>query len=183
MNDDVIYDAFSGVDEEYLSAADDTDAIRLSFQRDRTRTVKIIGTVCACVCFVLAAVWTGAQRLPGKTPSALPDETVPADPPPVQTEPAGSEPGSVPPETASAAPPVQTTDTPSVGGGEKPVQATEAPFSEAPASDDGSVIWADGDTSAVGSAIVGWNGKQIDYALWSVLQEGTGDRTLAITAS
>ena len=31
MNNDVIYDAFSGVDEEYLSSADDTDAIRLSF--------------------------------------------------------------------------------------------------------------------------------------------------------
>ena len=79
MNNDIIYDAFSGVREEYLSAADDINAIRLSFRKNRARTVRMIGTVCACVVLVLAAGWISSQSWFGKTPALTPDNTSIAD--------------------------------------------------------------------------------------------------------
>ena len=75
MNNDVIYDAFSGVDEEYLSVADNADAIRQSFKKNRARKTKIIGSVVCCAVLVLAAGWISSQHWFGKTPSVIPNET------------------------------------------------------------------------------------------------------------
>ncbi len=80
MNTANIYDAISGFDEKYVSAADDTDAIRSSFRKNRARTVKITGTVCACAAVVIAAVWIGSQSRFGKTPEATPKSTTIANP-------------------------------------------------------------------------------------------------------
>ncbi len=85
MNNDVIYDAVSGVDEVYLSAADNADAVRNSFKKNRARKTKIIGSVVCCAALVLAAGWISTQNWFGKTPSVMPEETAnagaqPADP-------------------------------------------------------------------------------------------------------
>jgi hypothetical protein len=44
------------------------------------------------------------------------------------------------------------------------------------------VIWGDGSGTSV-SSIETWNGKQIGYELWEVLQKDTSGRTIAIVAS
>ena len=45
-----------------------------------------------------------------------------------------------------------------------------------------SVIWADENVGTEDSAIINWNEKEIDYSLWTVLQQETDNRTIAITA-
>ena len=104
MNTENIYDAVSGVDQQFVSAADDTDAIRLSFKKNRARKTKIIGSVVCCAALVLAAGWISSQNWFGKTPSVMPNETANAGShltAPTQTEPTETQPGSVPPATDS----------------------------------------------------------------------------------
>lgn len=80
MNTENIYDAVSGVDQQFVSAADDTDAIRLSFKKNRVRKTKIIGSVVCCAALVLAAGWISLQNWLSKTPSVMPDGTTSAGP-------------------------------------------------------------------------------------------------------
>ena len=104
MNTENIYDAVSGVDQQFVSAADDTDAIRLSFKKNRARKTKIIGSVVCCAALVLAAGWISSQNWLSKTPSVMPNETTNAGShltAPTQTEPTETQPGSVPPATDS----------------------------------------------------------------------------------
>ena len=77
MKTDAIYDAISGLDETYVSAADNSDAIRLSFRKNRTRKSKTIGTVCACAVVVMASGWIGSQGWFGKKPPASQNTYVP----------------------------------------------------------------------------------------------------------
>ena len=70
MRTENIYDAISGLDETYVSASDDSDAIRLSFRKNRARKIKMIGTVCACAAVVIASGWIGSQGWFGKKPPA-----------------------------------------------------------------------------------------------------------------
>ena len=104
MNNDVIYDAFSCVDEEYLSAADNADAIRQSFKKNRARKTKIIGSVVCCAALVLAAGWISSQNWLSKTPSVMPNETTNAGShltAPTQTDNTETQPGSISSATAS----------------------------------------------------------------------------------
>ena len=73
MNTSAIYDAISGFDEAYVSAAENTDAIRQSFHKRRTRQIQMIGTVCACAAVMLAAGWIGSQGWFGQKPPAAPN--------------------------------------------------------------------------------------------------------------
>ena len=51
-------------------------------------------------------------------------------------------------------------------------------------SDDSSVIWSEpGGVSSSSYAYVLWNGKQIGYELWKILQKDTAGKTIAIIAS
>lgn len=79
MNTGMIYDAVSGVDQQFVSAADDTDAVRLSFKRNRARKAKIIGSVVCCAALALTAGWIGSRNWFGKTPSVMQDNTTVAD--------------------------------------------------------------------------------------------------------
>lgn len=72
MNTSAIYDAISGFEEAYVSAAENTDAIRQSFHKRRTRQIQMIGTVCACAAVMLAAGWIGSQGWFGKRPPVTP---------------------------------------------------------------------------------------------------------------
>ena len=72
MNTSAIYDAISGFEEAYVSAAENTDAIRQSFHKHRTRQIQMIGTVCACAAVMLAAGWIGSQGWFGKRPPVTP---------------------------------------------------------------------------------------------------------------
>ena len=72
MRTEAIYDAISGFEEAYVSAAENTDAIRLSFRKHRTRQIQMIGTACACAAVMLAAGWIGSQGWFGKRPPAAP---------------------------------------------------------------------------------------------------------------
>ena len=104
MNTENIYDAVSGVDKKFVSAADDTDTIRLSFKRNRARKTKIIGSVVCCTVLVLAAGWISSQNWFGKTPSVTPNEATNAGAhltDPTQTEPTETQPGNIPPAMAS----------------------------------------------------------------------------------
>ena len=104
MNTENIYDAVSGVDQQFVSAADDTNAIRLSFKKNRARKTKIIGSVVCCAALVLATGWISSQNWLSKTPSVMPNETTNAGShltAPTQTEPTETQPGSVPPATDS----------------------------------------------------------------------------------
>ncbi len=99
MNNDVIYDAFSGINEEYLSVADNTDAIRHSFKKNRAKKTKIIGSVVCCAVLVIAAGWISSQNWFGKTPSVMPNETTNAGShltTPTQTDNTETQPGSTP---------------------------------------------------------------------------------------
>ena len=104
MNNDIIYDAFSGVREEYLSAADNADAIRHSFKRNRARKTKIIGSVVCCAALVLAAGWIGSQNWFQKTPAVLPGNTTIANQPVSEqpsSQPTEAQPGIIPQETVA----------------------------------------------------------------------------------
>ena len=79
MKTDAIYDAISGFDETYVTAADNSDAIRLSFRKNRTRKIKTIGTVFACAVVVMASGWIGSQGWFGKKPPASPNTLVPQE--------------------------------------------------------------------------------------------------------
>ena len=97
MNTENIYDAVSGVDQQFVSAADDTDAIRLSFKKNRARKTKIIGSVVCCAALVLAAGWISSQNWLSKTPSVMPNETTNAGShltTPTQTDNTETQPGS-----------------------------------------------------------------------------------------
>ena len=62
MKTDILYDAVSGFDEKFVSAAEDTDAIRKSFHNNRVRKIKTIGSICACVAVVIAVGWFSSQK-------------------------------------------------------------------------------------------------------------------------
>ena len=133
MNTENIYDAVSGVDQQFVSAADDTDAIRLSFKKNRARKTKIIGSVVCCAALVLAAGWISSQNRFGKTPSVMPNETSNAGShltAPTQTEPTETQSGNIPPATDST----QSTEDRQTTIGEQPSTSdkeTEVPASSA----------------------------------------------------
>lgn len=79
MKTENIYDAISGFDEKYVSASDNSDAIRLCFRKNRARKIKMIGTVCACTVVVMASGWIGSQRWLGKKPSVEQNTFVPQE--------------------------------------------------------------------------------------------------------
>ena len=102
MNTENIYDAVSGVDQQFVSAADDTDAIRLSFKKNRARKTKIIGSVVCCAVLVLAAGWASFQNRFGKTPSVFLNDPTTADHLPTEpneTQSALTQPGVIPQAT------------------------------------------------------------------------------------
>ena len=142
MNNKVIYDAVSGVSEEYLSAADDTDAIRRSFQKDRSRRTKIIGTVCACAVLVLAAGWISSQGWFGKTPAVLPgdtnisDQQITGQP---ASQPTEAQPGVIPPDTVETK---ESDNGKSTTVGEQPSASDKE--TESPASSSGNETQTDG---------------------------------------
>ena len=79
MRTESIYDAISGFDEEYVSASDNSDAIRLSFRKNRARKIKTIGTVCVCAAVVIASGWIGSQGWFGKKPPVGQNTFVPQE--------------------------------------------------------------------------------------------------------
>ena len=79
MRTENIYDAISGFDEEYVSASDNNDAIRLSFRKNRARKIKMIGTVCTCAVVVMVSGWIGSQGWFGKKPPVEQNPFVPQE--------------------------------------------------------------------------------------------------------
>ncbi|MBQ7100995.1 MAG: hypothetical protein IJN81_05135 [Clostridia bacterium] len=68
MNTNNIYDAISGFDEKYISAADNTDAVSLSFRKHKNHKLKIVETLCACAALIIATGWISSQNWFGKNP-------------------------------------------------------------------------------------------------------------------
>ena len=181
MNTETLYDAVSGMDESYLAAAADTEAIRRSYKRNRARKLKTAGAVC-CAALVIAAAWIGGKNLFGKIPTVTPGS------PTAQTDETGepgeteSIPGIVPPATEPSdeteAPPDETLTPPEDSTApEAPAEpesstAPQEPVQTSPGTED----------STEGSAMVNWNGKLLGYTLWSLLQTNTDGKTLEIAA-
>lgn len=68
MNTNTIYDAISGFDEKYILAADNTDAISLSFRKHKDCKVKTVETLCFCAALLIATGWISSQSWFGKKP-------------------------------------------------------------------------------------------------------------------
>ena len=79
MRTENIYDAISGLDEKYVTASDNSDAIRLSFRKNRAHKIKMIGTVCACTVVVMVSGWIGSQGWFGKKPPTEQNTFVPQE--------------------------------------------------------------------------------------------------------
>ena len=79
MRTENIYDAISGLDEKYVTASDNSDAIRLSFRKNRAPKIKMIGTVCACTVVVMVSGWIGSQGWFGKKPPVESNTFVPQE--------------------------------------------------------------------------------------------------------
>ena len=147
----------------------------------------MISALCCCIVIAMVAVGFGSQKWFGKTPAVILNDTTTADHLPTEpneTQPPVTQPGVIPQETEilSSATTQSTHETPSVGNVEPSTKATEPLTTQPPASPDDSVIWGDGSGTSV-SSIETWNGKQIGYELWEVLQKDTTGRTIAIVAS
>ncbi|MBQ3602837.1 MAG: hypothetical protein IJA02_03255 [Clostridia bacterium] len=86
MNTNTIYDAVSGFDEKYILAADNTDAISLSFRKHKNHKLKVVETLCACAALVIATGWISSQSWFGKNPviaqstTAVSNNTTQTDP-------------------------------------------------------------------------------------------------------
>lgn len=61
-----IYDAVSGLDEKYVLDAENSEAVRLSFRKNRARKIKMIRTVSACAAVVIATGLIASQGWLGK---------------------------------------------------------------------------------------------------------------------
>ena len=68
MNTNTIYDAISGFDEKYISAADNTDAVSLSFRKHKNHKLKIVETLCACAALIITTGWISSQNWFEKKP-------------------------------------------------------------------------------------------------------------------
>ena len=131
MNAEMFYDAVSGIDKKFVSAADDTDAIRFSFKKNRARKTRAIGSVVCCAVLVIAAGWFGMQNRFGKMPSLISNDTITAEHLPTEpneTQSAAINPGVIPQETED--PQSETTqsphETPS-GSQEQPASTAQTP--------------------------------------------------------
>jgi hypothetical protein len=184
--------AFADISDDLIPSASDDAAVRKAFRRYRSRRNQMIGALCFCI--VVAAIGFGARNWFPKTPAVTPGETAGAEHrPTAQTEnqPTDPAPGVIPPETVSDA---ESENREPTTAGEQPGTSeketaqpddntgthTEAPL-ETP-SDDASVIWEEGGGTS-SSAYVLWNGKQVGYELWEILQPDTAGKTVAIVAS
>ncbi|MBR5410498.1 MAG: hypothetical protein IK104_07475 [Clostridia bacterium] len=172
--------AFADIHDDLIRAASDDAAVCRAFRQYRARRNKTIGALCCCAVIAMVAVGFGLKNRFGKQPSVVSNEPAATDRLP--TEPDGTElpdqPGVIPQEQTSS-----TVETPSSDDTEPFVPETETPTQDTPVpQDDDSVIW--GDThGTLPSAYVLWNGKQIDYYLWTVLQSDTSGKVIAIVAS
>ena len=106
--------AFADVDNAYLAAANDTEAIRRSFLQQKKRRTGLIGTVCGCIIVVFAVAAFGSGRRFRQTPAVIPSETGAADH--TMTAPSSSETpatvsGFIPPETEAPSSAGQITET------------------------------------------------------------------------
>ncbi|MBR4048913.1 MAG: hypothetical protein IKK09_00285 [Clostridia bacterium] len=68
MNTNTIYDAISGFDEKYILAADNTDAVSLSFRKHKNHKLNIVETLCACAALIITTGWISSQNWFGKNP-------------------------------------------------------------------------------------------------------------------
>ena len=178
--------AFADVDNDYAAAANEIETIRRSFNHKKKRRTQMIGAVCGCIIVVFAVAAFGSGRWFHQTPAVIPSETGTAD------HPMTGAPSSETPSTVPGFVPSETQD-PSVSNEtqNQPTQSIEpssviSPAVDAttgtPVSPDDSVIWGKPGTVS-GSAYVTWNGKQVGYELWEILQKDTSGKTIAIVAS
>ena len=201
MNGNEYILAFADIHDDLIHAASDDTAVRKVFRQYKSRRNKMISALCCCIVIAMVAVGFGSQKWFGKTPAVILNDTTTADHLPTEpneTQPPVTQPGVIPQETESLSSatsqsphetpsvsqeqPASTVQTPSVGNVEPSTKATEPLTTQPPASPDDSVIWGDGSGTSV-SSIETWNGKQIGYELWEVLQKDTTGRTIAIVAS
>lgn len=201
MNGNEYILAFADIHDDLIHSASDDTAGRKVFRQYKSRRNKMISVLCCCIVIAVVAVGFGSQNRFGKTPSVISDDTATADHMPTDpdgTTPSVTQPGVIPQETGSLPPettrraqespvisqeqPASTVETPSAGNAEPSAQPPETSAPETPVSPDDSVIW--GEPGAVsGSAFVLWNGKQVGYELWEILQKDTAGKTIAIVAS
>ena len=71
--------AFADVDNAYLAAANDTEAIRRGFLQQKKRRTQMIGAVCGCIIVVFAVAAFGAGHWFRQMPAVIPSETGTAD--------------------------------------------------------------------------------------------------------
>lgn len=201
MNGNEYILAFADIHDDLIHSASDDTAVRKVFRQYKSRKNKMISALCCCIVIAMVAVGFGSQKWFGKIPSVISNDTTTAEylpTEPNETQPAVTQPGVIPQETKSL--PDETTqsthetpsvsqeqpaprvETPTTGHTEPSTGAPEPPATQPPASSDDSVIWGDGSGTSV-SSIETWNGKQIGYELWEVLQKDTSGKTIAIVAS
>ena len=207
MKNHVIYAAVSGIDESYLADAENMSEIKAEFQRDRKRKRAAIIGICACFLVIVGMIgipkiFSFQSHDPGTaTPSVISNDTITAEHLPTEqneTQPPVTQPGVIPQETerlpsettqsphetpsGSQEQPASTAPTPSAGHTEPSTKTPETAAPEAPVAPDDSVIWGEPGSASAGAYVL-WNGKQVAYELWEILQKDTAGRTIAIVAS
>ena len=136
--------AFADVDNAYLAAASDTEAIRRGFLQQKKRRTQMIGAVCGCIIVVSAVAAFGSGHWFRQMPAVIPSETEIGDHT-MTGSPSSEAPSTVsafiPPETEAPSSTVQVTETEqnpqtsSVAGEaqNQPTQSTESSSVTSPA--------------------------------------------------
>ena len=106
--------AFADVDNAYLAAANDTEAIRRGFLQQKKRRTQMIGAVCGCIIVVFAVAAFGSGHWFRQMPAVIPSETEIGDHTMTQvpsSETLSTVSAFIPPETEAPSSTVQVTET------------------------------------------------------------------------
>lgn len=83
MNDYTMYDAVSGIDEKYLAASEDGEAVKAAIRSARRKRRVVLLSACACVILLVCAVGPirhYLNHMPGKEPTPIVEPGRPDDP-------------------------------------------------------------------------------------------------------
>ena len=86
MKENKIYAAIAGIDEDILSAAENTGAVTAAFRAAKRRKTAVVLSLCACLLLVAVAAGPIKTWLQGSTPAAEPTRTEPIPASPQATE-------------------------------------------------------------------------------------------------